>query len=425
MKKTFLSLLILISTTCFVAHGAQRQFTMTFTQLQRRCLRYPEHSEHPPKSFLTRETLLQTTRRCTAVNNLSLRTEHAWIDTTSPFKSAVPEFAPFVQKLIINPQSTVFFFGDLHGNVHSLIRSMDYLRKQQIIDSNFRIIKPNTYLIFLGDYVDRGNYGIEVIYTLMRLRMTNPRTVLLIRGNHEDIHLNSRYGFAEELYERARCKTTDLKALQQWYTTMPLAVFIGVNNGTTTDFIQCCHGGPELGFNAAPLLEATEHKRFYAISELRRADNVRDLPMTLKHDVLKYVPQYEIENSTPTSPTSPVTIGLMWSDVIEDPQNYPSAIVAYNKGRGWVHGKNLTGYWLTQQSSSQHKVHGIIRGHQHYGRMLQQLIAGNGLVNLWDGMVYTVLSAPSPGTEFPYDAFTMLKTGSNYSNWSIQSVVIN
>lgn len=424
MKKTILFIFLSLTGVIFNTVGAARHFTMTFTQLEQRCLAYPEHTKNVPKSFISCKNLLHTARRSAAINNIGLQAVTKWLDGASPFAGKMPEFAPFVQKLTIGPKSTVLFFGDLHGNIHSLMRTLNYLCSQNILDSDFRIIQPDTYLVFLGDYVDRGSYGIEVIYTLMRLRMANHRHVFLVRGNHEDTNLNTHYGFADELFERVGAQESDLRILQQWYTTMPLALFIGVDNGTTADYIQCCHGGPELGFNASGLLKTSDTIQFQPITQLARADNVRNLPVTLKHDVLHYVPTFEIENITPTAPTSPVTIGLMWADVIANPANYPSKIVGYNKGRGWVHGKDLTKYWLHQQSGPRHTVHAIIRGHQHYGDMLKQLIANKGCVNLWNNTVYTILSAPVAGKNFPYDAFTMLKTADKYKDWSIEPVVV-
>ncbi len=398
---------------------------MSIHRLQEYCSPYPEHAGSAPASFLSRDAFIKTIEQCTAANKLMLRSDTLWLDHTSPFKVQIPDFAPFVQKLLVPQQSNIYFFGDLHGNIHSLLRTLDYLKKQQVLDDNFHIISSNTYLLFLGDYVDRGEYGIEVIYTLMKLRMANPGNVILIRGNHEDGRLNEQYGFTDELYERADFKEADLTHIENWYATMPMALFLGVKNDTHTDYIQCCHGGPELGYDASRLLASSESVQFQEIVTLDRADNVRNLPLFIKKDVLKYVPEYEIENFTPRSPTIPITIGLMWADLIEDPRNYRSAIVDHNEGRGWVHGKELTHYWFKEQSGSYHTLHAIIRGHQHYGNMLQQLIINKGLVSLWNNTAYTVLSAPVAGKQFPFDACTHLKTAANFNNWVIKPIVVN
>ena len=38
------------------------------------------------------------------------------------------------------------------------------------------------YMVFLGDYLDRGHYGMEVVYTLLRLKFENWDRVFLLKG---------------------------------------------------------------------------------------------------------------------------------------------------------------------------------------------------------------------------------------------------
>ena len=59
----------------------------------------------------------------------------------------------------------------------------------------------NDYL-FLGDFIDRGNLCLERICLLMALKVKYPEQIHLIRGNHEDILINSGFGFQEECKER-------------------------------------------------------------------------------------------------------------------------------------------------------------------------------------------------------------------------------
>jgi protein phosphatase len=45
--------------------------------------------------------------------------------------------------------------------------------------------KSETYLIFLGDYGDRGLFSAEVYYAILTLKLLFPKQVILMRGNHE------------------------------------------------------------------------------------------------------------------------------------------------------------------------------------------------------------------------------------------------
>ena len=64
--------------------------------------------------------------------------------------------------------------GDLHGDYPTLLRLL-------------KICNPaKDCLIFLGDYADRGSFGVEVIETVSCLALEYPKNVFLLKGNHED-----------------------------------------------------------------------------------------------------------------------------------------------------------------------------------------------------------------------------------------------
>ncbi|NHJ84150.1 MAG: serine/threonine protein phosphatase [Asgard group archaeon] len=79
--------------------------------------------------------------------------------------------------------------GDIHG---------DFNLMTEIIEKFLSATNVN-HLIFLGDIVDRGSNSIACLNLLFSLMIRHPEKVHLIRGNHEEITVNMRYGFLEEV----------------------------------------------------------------------------------------------------------------------------------------------------------------------------------------------------------------------------------
>jgi protein phosphatase len=80
----------------------------------------------------------------------------------------------------LNPEGEALIVGDLHGDLESLVyvlKESSFLKKMKLAG--------NTFLIFLGDYGDRGLFSAEVYYTVLRLKLLFPEQVILMRGNHE------------------------------------------------------------------------------------------------------------------------------------------------------------------------------------------------------------------------------------------------
>jgi predicted phosphodiesterase len=65
------------------------------------------------------------------------------------------------------------FVGDTHGDLDA---------SQQVIQ---RYLKKPYHIIFLGDYVDRGDYSEENIQYLLGLKWEHPEEIFLLAGNHE------------------------------------------------------------------------------------------------------------------------------------------------------------------------------------------------------------------------------------------------
>ena len=70
--------------------------------------------------------------------------------------------------------------GDIHGDLVSL---QHILRDSQFVER--ASAGEDLWLIFLGDYGDRGERSPEVYYVVLKLKELFPERVVLLRGNHE------------------------------------------------------------------------------------------------------------------------------------------------------------------------------------------------------------------------------------------------
>ena len=218
-------------------------------------------------------------------------------------------FEPFVQKRLVPPGSQVLLQGDLHGDIHSLLAVLGRLQERGLL-KGFQITDPRFYMAFLGDYTDRGLYGVEVIYTLLRLQLANPGRVLLIRGNHEDISLVSRYGFLAEGQAKYGADFDAAKVVR-FHDFLPAAVYLGTGN----DVVQLCHGGVEPGFDPRPLLQSDQTNAFQRIVELKQQAYLASQPPWARSDAAAGAEAAKwFRDFRPQSPISPSVIGFMWND---------------------------------------------------------------------------------------------------------------
>jgi serine/threonine-protein phosphatase PP1 catalytic subunit len=196
------------------------------------------------KSEPTQEVIDKWTPDATIDLLLSLRGK----TMTSPLVIPEIDLKCAISRLtrIIDAESTLLrldapmkIVGDIHGQYSDLLRLFEL--------GGF---PPETKYLFLGDFVDRGAYGIECITLLACYKIKYPTKIFLIRGNHESAPISRIYGFYEEVKRRYNIKLW--KRCCDMFNYLPLAA-------TIDDKIFCVHAG------LSPKMASLE-----AIAEIKR-----------------------------------------------------------------------------------------------------------------------------------------------------------
>ena len=92
---------------------------------------------------------------------------------------------------LVRIDGKVVVVGDIHGQYHDLLTM---LRK-----CKGRSASSDNKILFLGDYVDRGEYGVEVAVYLFCLKLKYPHDIMLLRGNHESRDMAESFNFRDQV----------------------------------------------------------------------------------------------------------------------------------------------------------------------------------------------------------------------------------
>ncbi|VDM62935.1 unnamed protein product [Angiostrongylus costaricensis] len=210
--------------------------------------------------------------------------------------------------------------GDIHAQYQDMNRLFDLVGRV-----------PEERFIFLGDYVDRGPQGVEVIILLFALKLRYRDRIYLLRGNHETPAVNKIYGFYNEcVMKYGAGMWWDF----QWcFNRIPLA-------GLISKKVLCMHGG------LSP--------------ELNHLDVIRNIPR----------------------PCEPLDRGLLIDLTWSDPTNKGDGPFSHVSGISYMFGKGVV-----QQACQMLGIDLIIRAHQ----VVQdgyEMMAGRRLITVFSAPNY-------------------------------------
>lgn len=251
---------------------------------------------------------------------------------------------PFLSKdeplLEINHEN-VIMVGDIHANLGSALYSC-----KRFLDEYEK--NPSTSILFLGDYVDRGEFSpggaqsIRVVMLLFELKQLFPDNVFLLRGNHEDVAVDGpvttddlrRSDFFWSECVRGE-RTASFKLINKAFDYLSIAAVVDGH-------IFCVHGGigPDLKLDTIKKFGEKPYKFSVYIRGGKLWEHMVSMLWSDPYDVSK--------------------IGTFWRG-----QLYPADLLKFCtngiRGSGWIYGGKAVSDFYTNNPG----LDCIVRGHEY------------------------------------------------------------
>ena len=131
------------------------------------------------------------------------------------------------ERNLIELRDPVTVVGDIHGQYFDLVKMLE------IADN-----PDQAKFLFLGDYVDRGSFSLEVILLLYAMKINYPSTIFMLRGNHECRQMTSFFNFRAECLDKVDLEVYD--RVMESFDCLPIAClvngkFLALHGGISPD----------------------------------------------------------------------------------------------------------------------------------------------------------------------------------------------
>lgn len=139
---------------------------------------------------------------------------------------------PNIVEVPVRAGEKITVCGDVHGQYYDLANA--------IFKENGMPSATNPY-VFNGDFVDRGSFSVEVILTLLAIKVWCPDAIHLTRGNHESQNMNRIYGFEGEVH--AKYTETVFSLFSEMFQSLPLGYILDGSSEPNGRKAFVVHGG--------------------------------------------------------------------------------------------------------------------------------------------------------------------------------------
>lgn len=144
-----------------------------------------------------------------------------------------------VLRLPVPPDGRLIIVGDTHGQLEDVLW----------IFFKYGLPSRSNQYLFVGDIVDRGSFGLEILLLLLCFKRDSPKSVHILRGNHEDETTALMFGFKNELeskYGQGGYGGWILRACTHGvFPVLPIAAF--VSDVAMQRSLVVMHGGVPVG----------------------------------------------------------------------------------------------------------------------------------------------------------------------------------